>query len=95
MIHSSLKRASIADALQAIKTAINGRIISHMSEADLRPSEMAQTMMTDLITIQRLTAYQLDGYTVDDMVAYVMRLGYVAQTACDQDGKLTFTFSKA
>lgn len=95
MIHSSMKVASFADAMHAIKKAVNDVLITHMHKADLRPSEMAQVLQTDVHAIRDLVAYKLDGFDVERMLNFAMNLGYVGETACNQHGKLTFTFSKA
>lgn len=95
MIHSSMKVASFADAIHAMKTAINGVLISHMHTADLRPSEMAQVLQTDVHVVRDLISYKLDNLDVERMLNFAMNLGYVGETACNQHGKLTFTFSKA
>lgn len=94
MIHSSMKVASTTDAFHAIKKAVNGVLINHMHKADLRPSEFAQILQTDVHAVRDLVSYKLDNYSVEHMLVFVMNLGYEAETACNQHGQLTFTFSK-
>lgn len=94
MIHSSLKVANVTDAMHAMKIAVNRVLISHMYTADLRPSEMAKILQTDVHCIRDLISYKLDNYSVVNMLTFVMHLGYEGETACNQHGQLTFTFSK-
>lgn len=94
MIHSSLKISSHTDAMNAMKGVINAVLVSHLHKEDLRPSEMATLLQTDVQSVSDIISYKLDGFTVERMLHFVMHLGYSAQTACNQDNQLTFTFSK-
>lgn len=94
MIHISPKTGCFVDAMRALKTSINTVLVAHMHKADLRPSEMAEALQSNVESVRNILAYKIESFTVEQMLRFVMCIGYAGQTACNQDGQLTFTFEK-